>query len=40
MFNVYKNINIEIKQEIDEKINPYSHDFHCSFKKFKTIYEN
>ena len=37
MFKFYKNNYFKIKQEIDGKVNLYSHCIECGFKKFEII---
>ena len=40
MFKIHKNSSIEVKREIDGKINLYSRCIDCIFKKIETVNEN
>ena len=40
MFKIHKNSSIEVKREIDGKINLYSRCIDCVLKKFETVNEN
>ena len=40
MFKIHKNSSIEVKREIDGKINFYSHCIDCVLKKIETVNEN
>ena len=40
MFKIHKNSSIEVKREIDGKINLYSRCIDCVFKKIETVNEN